>query len=132
DPEPAAAVHDALVVGDVAGGVDSRGRGLQAAVKLDSTVVAKLEPGVAGERHIWYRPGPHHDGVGLQLDSRLGDDAGDAAVGALEAIEGVVAVDVDPMLLEPVLEEPPGLLAEPAAEHHRLQHHQRAGATELR
>ena len=78
--------------------------------------LADLEPGGAGQPDVGHRADADHHGVGVELEPALGDHAGDAAVGALEAVELVVAVDLDPVLLEPVLEEPPGLLAEPAAE----------------
>ena len=116
DPHPPAAVDHAVVLGDVAGGVDPGRRGLQPRVDHDPAALAELQPGGAGEHHVGHRAGAHHDRVGLELEAALRDHAGDAAVGALEALELLAAVDRDPVLLEPVLEEPARLLAEAAAE----------------
>ena len=117
DPHPPAAVDHALVLGDVAGRVDPGRRGPQPGVDRDAAAGAELEPGGAREHHVGHRARAHDHRVGFELGGPcLVIDLGDAAVGALEAVELVVAVDGDPVLLEAVLEEASGALAEPAAE----------------
>ena len=68
----------------------------------------------------------HDHRIGFQFAATLGDDARHLAIGAFESVEFLVAEHFDPVLLEPVFEEASGLLAEAAAEHHRLEHHNRA------
>ena len=121
----------ALVLGDVAGRIDPGRRGPQPGVDRDSAVAAQLDPGGARQHHVGHRARAHDHRVSFDPVALLGDDVGDAAVGALKAVELVVAVHGDPVLLEAVLEEASGALAEPATEDDPLEHHHRAGAPEL-
>ena len=111
DADPPTAVDDALVLGDVTGGEHALGRWSRACVDADSAGLAELEPAAAGEHHVGVDAGADHDRVGLELAPGLGHDLRHAAVGPLEAIELVVAVDLDPVRLEDVVEEPGGLAA---------------------
>ncbi len=76
-------------------------------------------------------PAPIDDRVRLQREAAAGDDALDTAV-ALEALELVLAVDLDPVFREQPLEEAPGGLAEAAFERDLLLHHDRAALAEHR
>ena len=98
------------------GRVDPRRRRPQAGVDVDPAAVGRARArrcGRASRRAS--APAPITTASASSRRPRLGDHVGDAAVGALEAVELVVAEHGDPVLLEPVLEEPPGLLAEPTA-----------------
>ena len=69
-----------------------------------------LEPGGSGQPDVRDRPDADDDDVRLEPASSLGDHVGDAAAGAVEAVELVVAVDLDAVLLEPL----PGRTGPPA------------------
>ena len=59
----------------------------------DPAGLAELEARRAGEHHVRHDAGADDDRVGLELASRLGHHLRDATVGALEALELVIAVD---------------------------------------
>ena len=71
-------------------------------------------------------PDPDDHEVAVELAPGAGDHLRHAAVGALEAVELVPAVQLDAVVLEHAVEEARDLLAELALERHLLEHHDRA------
>ena len=69
---------------------------------------------------------PHHHTRPLELEPRPRHDLHDATAFALEPLQVVAAVDIDPVLLEYVLEEATDLRPELTLERHLLLHHHRA------
>ena len=107
------AVHHAVVLADVAGGVDARRRALEPGAALHAARLADLEPGGLRQRHVRAsRRSPittmSHSSSSPPFVTTLRHPL---AV-ALEALELVAAVDLDAVLLEHALEEPADLLAE--------------------
>ncbi len=122
----AGVVDRALVLADVARGVDAGHRGLETGAALHSPGLAQLEPTGAGQRHVRHHPDSDHDHVAVELEPVLGHDLAHAAVGALEALQLVAAVHLHPVLLERVLEEAPDLAPELVLQRDLLLHHDRA------
>jgi hypothetical protein len=100
-------------------------------IDLDAAPVAEGETAAAGEHGIGERAGADHHSIGVDRASRRRDDGRYAAVGALEALELIFAVDDNAVIGQALLEEPPGPLPERPAQDHRFEHHDRAGAAEL-
>ena len=94
DPQPAA-VDDAVVGADVAGGEDPRRRGLELRVADDPVV--DLEPGALGEHRVGPHAGADDDHVALDRAAALGDHRRHAPV-ALERLDLLAADDLDPVL----------------------------------
>ena len=63
-------MHDALVLGDVAGGEDARHRGLQAGIDHDAAQLADLEPGGSRQPDVGDGADADHDDVGLESGAR--------------------------------------------------------------
>src|SRR5207302_9427341 len=74
--EAPAAVRDALVLRDVAGGEDAGGCGLQAGVHDDAAKPPDLETGGAGETDVGHRADADDHRLGVELETGLGDYAG--------------------------------------------------------
>ncbi len=98
-------------------------RGLQLRVADDPVV--DLEPGPLGQHRVRLHPGADHDQVAVEAPAALGQHRADPAV-ALEGAHRLAADEGHAVLLEPLLEEAPGVVAEGARERHLLDRDHRA------
>ena len=108
------------------GGEDAGHRGLELSRALHAARLADLEPGALRKRHVRSHPGADHHQVAVEREPAPRHDPLDAVAGALEALELLAPVNLDPVLFEHALEVAPDLLAVEALERHVLQHHHRA------
>ena len=125
DPQRGVVDH-AVVLAHVPGCVDPLERGLQARRAQHATGLPQLQASRAGQHRVGRHPGADHDHVAVQLHPALGHHPGDPAVGALEAVERIAAVDLDAVGPQHVPEEGRDLRAEGPLEHLVLLHHDRA------
>ena len=102
----AAVVDDALVLGRVAGGVDAGRRGPQARIDRDAAAARRAQGRRRGRASRRDRARADHDRVGIELRPLLVTTLRHPPVGALEPLELLPAVNRDPVLLKPRLEEP--------------------------
>src|SRR5438445_2991989 len=84
DPD-AAAMDDAVVLGDVPGREHTGRAGLE--VTVGEHPFVRLDPGLLGEVHVRMDSGTDHDEVAFDLEPRLCHDPANPPVAALEALE---------------------------------------------
>ena len=105
-------MDDAVVLGDVPGGVDALRRAAQPAVDADSAAIADREARLPGERDVGRHADAADDGLRVQDAALLRVHRAHTLALAPEVRDLLAADDLDPVLFEDRAEELPRLAPE--------------------